>query len=123
MTVRHGGSACAFFRSFLAVIPLVVFGWVRAEFPHGLANKKPFQHPLRPSFGVISRFISIATLAYLTLAEARFEYGALLWPLLADLLIFRLSLSIRFTLAAPLFLAGAAIAAVETGRRARTLHL
>ena len=46
---------------------------------------------------------------------APFEYVALLWPLLADLIIFKLSLSMSFLLAAPLVLAGAAIVAVEPG--------
>lgn len=44
---------------------------------------------------------------------APFEYVALLWPLLADLLIFRLPLSTSFVLAAPLVLGGAAFAAAE----------
>lgn len=258
-----------FFRSFFAVIPLVLFLWVRGEFPHGLATKRPFQHLLRPSFGAISLFTSFAALAYLTLAEALliaqlspmlmavcavillserltvwriagvlvcfggvlvlvwpelgngiedgarlwgiglalvsavlsalalimvrslnrtespgaiamyfviasmvgalctlpwgwiipdatttallmgaglfggfghialtlsfryaeasrlapFEYVALLWPLLADLFIFRLSLSTSFILAAPLILAGAAIAAAEKGKGSRSKHL
>lgn len=49
---------------------------------------------------------------------APFEYVALLWPLLADLLIFRLPLSTSFLFAAPLVLAGAAIAAAEKDRKA-----
>lgn len=258
-----------FFRSFFAVIPLLLFLWIRGEFPHGLATKKPFQHLLRSSFGAISLFTSFAALAYLTLAEALliaqlspmlmavcavillseritvwriagvlvgfggvlvlvwpeldtgtqdqprlwgialalisavlsalalimvrslnrtespgaiamyfvitsmvgalctlpwgwvvpdapttallvcaglfggfghialtlsfryadasrlapFEYVALLWPLLADLFIFRLSLSTSFILAAPLILAGAAIAAAEKGKGSRGKHL
>ena len=44
---------------------------------------------------------------------APFEYVALLWPLLADLLIFKLHLSISFLLAAPLILAGALFSAAE----------
>jgi drug/metabolite transporter (DMT)-like permease len=258
-----------FFRSFFAVIPLVLFLWVRGEFPHGLATKKPFQHLLRSSFGAIALFTSFAALAYLPLAEALliaqlssmlmavcavillserltvwriagvlvgfggvlvlvwpeldsgspdgkrlwgiglalissvlsalalimvrslnrtespgaiamyfviasmvgalctlpwgwimpdvtttalliaaglfggfghialtlsfryaeasrlapFEYVALLWPLLADLFIFRLSLSTSFILAAPLILAGAAIAAAEKGQVSRGKHL
>lgn len=47
---------------------------------------------------------------------APFEYVALLWPLLADLLIFRLPLSTSFLLAAPLVLAGAVLAAAEKKR-------
>jgi drug/metabolite transporter (DMT)-like permease len=59
-----------FFRSFFAVIPLVLFLWVRGEFPYGLATKKPFQHLIRSSFGAISLFTAFAALAYLSLAEA-----------------------------------------------------
>lgn len=254
-----------FFRSFFAVIPLVLFLRIRGEFPHGLATKRPFQHLLRSCFGAVALFASFAALSYLPLAEALliaqlspmlmavcavillserltvwrilgvlvgfggvvvlvwpelgnsaqdgarlwgiglalvsavlsalalimvrslnrtespgaiamyfviasmvgalctlpwgwvvpdlptkalligaglfggfghialtlsfryaeasrlapFEYIALLWPLLADLFIFRLGLSTSLILAAPLILAGAAIAAAENGRRAR----
>jgi drug/metabolite transporter (DMT)-like permease len=59
-----------FFRSFFAVLPLILFLWVRGEFPHGLSTKRPFQHVLRSSFGAISLFTSFAALAYLSLAEA-----------------------------------------------------
>lgn len=48
---------------------------------------------------------------------APFEYVALLWPLLADLLIFRLTPSATFLVAAPLVLAGALVAAGEGRRR------
>jgi drug/metabolite transporter (DMT)-like permease len=48
---------------------------------------------------------------------APFEYVALLWPLLADLLIFRTQLSTAFLLAAPLILAGALFAAAEKSGR------
>ena len=47
---------------------------------------------------------------------APFEYVALLWPLLADLLIFRLELSTAFIMAAPLILAGALFAAAERNK-------
>lgn len=47
---------------------------------------------------------------------APFEYVAILWPVAADLLIFRLPLSTSFLLAAPLVLAGAALAAMERKR-------
>lgn len=40
-----------FFRSFFAILPLVVFLWVRGEFPGGLATKRPGAHFLRASFG------------------------------------------------------------------------
>ncbi len=44
---------------------------------------------------------------------APFEYVALLWPLLADLVIFRLPLTTSFLFAAPVVLLGAAVAAAE----------
>jgi len=59
-----------FFRSFFAIIPLTLFLWVRGEFPHGLATRKPIQHLLRSGFGATALFTSFAALAYLTLAEA-----------------------------------------------------
>lgn len=59
-----------FFRSFFAIIPLVLFLWVRGEFPQGMATKRPFQHLLRSGFGAIALFTSFAALSYLTLAKA-----------------------------------------------------
>lgn len=59
-----------FFRSFFAVIPLIIFLSLRGEFPRGLATKRPFEHLLRSSFGALSLFTSFAALAYLSLAEA-----------------------------------------------------
>ncbi|MEL6681239.1 MAG: DMT family transporter [Pseudomonadota bacterium] len=47
---------------------------------------------------------------------APFEYIALLWPVLADVFIFRLGLSASLIFAAPLILFGAAIAAAEADR-------
>lgn len=59
-----------FFRSFFALIPLVVFLWVRDEFPAGLATKRPVAHFLRASFGALALFGSFAAVARLNLAEA-----------------------------------------------------
>lgn len=59
-----------FFRSFFAIIPLVVFLWLRKEFPQGLATKRPFDHCLRAGFGAISLFASFAALARLSVSEA-----------------------------------------------------
>ena len=59
-----------FFRSFFAIIPLILFLWWRGEFPHGLATKRPFDHLLRSSFGALALFASFGALAYLSLAEA-----------------------------------------------------
>ncbi len=59
-----------FFRSFFAIVPLVVFLWVRNEFPNGLATKRPGGHFLSASFGALALFGSFAAVARLNLAEA-----------------------------------------------------
>ncbi len=59
-----------FFRSFFAIIPLILFLWIRNEFPSVLATKRPFGHFLRASFGALALFTSFAALARLSLAEA-----------------------------------------------------
>lgn len=59
-----------FFRSFFAIIPLVLFLWLRNEFPQGLATKRPLEHLLRASFGALALFASFAALARLSVAEA-----------------------------------------------------
>lgn len=59
-----------FFRSFFAVIPLVIFLYMRKEFPQGLKTKRPFGHFLRESFGALSLFAWFAALARLSVAEA-----------------------------------------------------
>lgn len=72
--------------------------------------------------GLFGGFAHIAMTLAFRYAEASrlapFEYLALLWPLAADLLIFKLPLSTSFFLAAPLVLAGAGLAAAE-GRQKR----
>ncbi|UNK40626.1 DMT family transporter (plasmid) [Shinella sp. H4-D48] len=59
-----------FFRSAFALIPLVVFLWLRKEFPHGLATRRPLWHLLRSSLGAAAMFASFASIARLPLAEA-----------------------------------------------------
>ncbi|SMC82915.1 EamA domain-containing membrane protein RarD [Rhizobium sp. RU36D] len=59
-----------FFRSAFALIPLVIFLWLRGEFPGGLATKRPFGHLLRSSLGAAAMFASFASIARLPLAEA-----------------------------------------------------
>ena len=59
-----------FFRSFFALIPLVVFLWIRSEFPRGLATKRPGAHFIRSSFGALALFASFAAIARLNVAEA-----------------------------------------------------
>ena len=67
--------------------------------------------------GLFGGFAHIAMTLAFRYAEASrlapFEYLALLWPLLADLLIFRLPLATSFIFAVPLVLLGAAVAAGE----------
>lgn len=59
-----------FFRSAFALIPLVIFLWVRREFPSGLSTQRPWDHFLRASFGALALFASFAALARLNVAEA-----------------------------------------------------
>ncbi len=59
-----------FFRSFFAILPLIVFLWIRNEFPGGLATKRPGAHFLRATFGALALFGSFAAVARLNLAEA-----------------------------------------------------
>lgn len=59
-----------FFRSAFAMIPLVIFLWIRREFPSGLATKRPVAHMLRASFGALAMFASFAAIARLNVAEA-----------------------------------------------------
>jgi len=59
-----------FFRSAFALIPLVIFLWMRSEFPRGLATRRPWGHLLRSSLGAAAMFASFASIARLPLAEA-----------------------------------------------------
>ncbi|MBL1420528.1 MAG: DMT family transporter [Alphaproteobacteria bacterium] len=59
-----------FFRSAFAMIPLVIFLYLRREFPHGLRTKRPWSHVLRSGFGAAAMFTSFATIARLPVAEA-----------------------------------------------------
>ena len=59
-----------FFRSFFALIPLIVFLWLRREFPSGLRTKRPGAHLVRSSFGALALFSSFAALSRLNVAEA-----------------------------------------------------
>lgn len=59
-----------FFRSLFAILLLIVFLWVRREFPGGLTTKRPYAHILRASVGALALFGSFAAVARLNLAEA-----------------------------------------------------
>lgn len=39
-----------FLRVFFALIPLIIFLWIRNEFPGGLARRRPVDHFLRAAF-------------------------------------------------------------------------
>lgn len=58
-----------FFRSAVAMLPLVVFLWLRGEFPAGLHTTRPWGHVLRSGLGAAAMFTSFATIARLPLAE------------------------------------------------------
>jgi len=59
-----------FFRSFFALIPLVIFLWLRDEFPQGLKTRRPGAHLIRSGFGALALFAAFAALARLNVAEA-----------------------------------------------------
>ena len=59
-----------FFRSFFALIPLVIFLFACNEFPTGLCTKRPLGHFFRSIFGVTAMFASFAAIARLPVAEA-----------------------------------------------------
>lgn len=59
-----------FFRSAVALIPLVLFLMWTKDFPRGLATKRPGAHVARCLLGCTALFASFASLAYLPLAHA-----------------------------------------------------
>ena len=59
-----------FFRSAFALIPLVIFLYLRGEFPGGLATKRPGAHLIRSTFGALALFGTFAAIARLNVAEA-----------------------------------------------------
>ncbi|QBF32692.1 DMT family transporter [Thalassococcus sp. S3] len=59
-----------FFRSAVAMVPLVIFLWARQEFPQGLATRRPMGHLVRCILGGAAMFTSFATLRLLPIAEA-----------------------------------------------------
>lgn len=59
-----------FFRSAVALIPLVLFLMWTRDFPGGLYTKRPFAHILRCALGCAAMFASFASLAYLPIAHA-----------------------------------------------------
>lgn len=73
-----------FFRSAVALIPLVLFLMWTKEFPRGLYTKRPRAHIFRCALGCAAMFASFASLAYLPMAHASI-YGYLA-PLMAVVL-------------------------------------
>ncbi|MDX8346936.1 DMT family transporter [Cognatiyoonia sp. IB215446] len=59
-----------FFRSAIALIPLVLFLMWTRDFPSGLRTTRPLGHVLRCTMGCIALFASFASLKYLPLAHA-----------------------------------------------------
>ncbi|MDX1464808.1 MAG: DMT family transporter [Halomonas sp.] len=98
----------------LATLPL---GWVAVSGPTlGLLI-------LSGLFGGAAHICMTLALRFAEVSRlAPFEYVALIWPVLADLLIFGLPLSGGFLVALPLVLGGAGLAALE-GRRGLTRPL
>lgn len=59
-----------FFRSALALFPLVIFLFVTSDFPSGLYTKYPWKHVKRCILGTAAMFFAFATLRYLPIAES-----------------------------------------------------
>ncbi len=59
-----------FFRSAVALVPLVLFLAWSGDFPRGLATRRPFGHVARSAMGACAMFTSFATIRLLPLAEA-----------------------------------------------------
>lgn len=59
-----------FFRSSVALLPLVLFLSWSGDFPRGLATRHPFGHVARTLLGACAMFTSFATIRLLPLAEA-----------------------------------------------------
>nr|WP_321362565.1 DMT family transporter [uncultured Celeribacter sp.] len=59
-----------FFRSAVALLPLVLFLWWSGGWPRGLLTTRPFGHVARCLMGALAMFTSFATIRLLPLAEA-----------------------------------------------------
>ena len=59
-----------FFRSAVALIPLVLYLMWTRDFPNGLRTQRPFGHVFRCTLGCIALFASFDSLKYLPLAHA-----------------------------------------------------
>lgn len=97
--------------SMIGALCTLPWGWVVPDLP---------TTALLIGAGLFGGFGHIALTLSFRYAEASrlapFEYLALLWPVLADVFIFKLRLSTAFIFAAPLILAGAIFAAGERNK-------
>lgn len=59
-----------FFRSFFALVPLVVYMSMRKEFPQGLKTKRLGGHLIRSTLGAVSMFFSFSAIARLPVAHS-----------------------------------------------------
>ena len=59
-----------FFRSAVALLPLVVFLYLTSDFPSGLKTQRPLGHVARCLLGCMAMFASFASLKYLPIADA-----------------------------------------------------
>ncbi|RUR28990.1 DMT family transporter [Vreelandella nanhaiensis] len=97
-----------------------------ATLPWGWATLTPAEFGLLVLSGLFGGAAHIAMTLALRYAEASrlapFEYIALVWPVLADWLLFGLPVSSGFVLALPLMLSGVGLAALEGRRFKRPLQ-
>lgn len=131
VSVKRSVMACRWVRSYFSARFLPSYRWLcfyicAMSFLRGWIVSHGNTLYLLIVAGLFGGFAHIALTLSFRYAEASrlapFEYIALLWPLLADMLIFRLSLTSGFLLAAPLVLAGAAVAAMEGGSQTYSLR-
>ncbi|WP_307278222.1 metallophosphoesterase [Phyllobacterium ifriqiyense] len=103
-------------RSMMGGIASVPFGWVMPD---------SYAFPILILAGLLGGFAHIAMTLSFRHAEASllapFEYLAILWPILADLLLFDMPISSAFLTALPLVLAGAALAAIEGHKKRKVV--
>ncbi|GHA55829.1 permease [Amylibacter ulvae] len=60
-----------FWRSAVAIIPIIIYMFLRGQFPAALKTKYPKMHFIRGLFGVLSMAFSFISLAYLPVANAQ----------------------------------------------------
>ncbi len=99
-----------FFRSAVALLPLVVFLWWRGDWPRGLVTSRPFGHIGRCLMGAVAMFTSFATIRLLPLAEATMlSYLSPVMLAVLGWVLLREQLSARRIGGVALGLAGAAV--------------